>query len=110
MMDNRDDAVEFDDLLLLALAGGVPTVTPRAEIKELILARATPADSSRQQPLPPAPAGFSFRYDADGDWMAHPVAGIRMKVLALNQRSGYATLLLDVAPGTRFPAHKHTQA
>ena len=27
--------------------------------------------------------------------------------LALNRESGYATLLLDVAPGTRFPAHHH---
>jgi anti-sigma factor ChrR (cupin superfamily) len=30
-----------------------------------------------------------------------------MKVLALNKRRGYATLLLDVAPGTRFPSHHH---
>ena len=25
----------------------------------------------------------------------------------MNRDSGYATLLLDVAPGTRFPAHHH---
>ena len=30
-----------------------------------------------------------------------------MKVLAVNHEAGYATLLLDVAPGTRFPAHHH---
>ena len=30
-----------------------------------------------------------------------------MKVLALNKARGYATLLLDVAPGTRFPSHHH---
>ena len=30
-----------------------------------------------------------------------------MKVLALNRAGGYATLLLDVAPGARFPAHSH---
>jgi len=30
-----------------------------------------------------------------------------MKILAVNTRRGYATLLLDVAPGTRFPAHHH---
>ena len=39
--------------------------------------------------------------------MPHPVPGIRMKVLALNKQRGYATLLLDVEPGTRFPAHHH---
>ena len=30
-----------------------------------------------------------------------------MRVLALNRNRGYATLLLDVAPGTRFPPHHH---
>ena len=30
-----------------------------------------------------------------------------MKVLSKNDRRGYATLLLDVAPGTRFPPHHH---
>ena len=44
---------------------------------------------------------------SDDRWMPHPVPGIRMKVLALNKARGYATLLLDVAPGTRFPAHHH---
>jgi anti-sigma factor ChrR (cupin superfamily) len=33
-----------------------------------------------------------------------------MKVLALNREAGYAALLLDVAPGTRFPAHHHAGA
>jgi putative transcriptional regulator len=33
-----------------------------------------------------------------------------MKVLAFNRTSGYATFLLDVAPGTRFPAHHHAGA
>jgi anti-sigma factor ChrR (cupin superfamily) len=30
-----------------------------------------------------------------------------MKVLARNHKRGYVTLLLDVAPGSRFPAHHH---
>jgi anti-sigma factor ChrR (cupin superfamily) len=33
-----------------------------------------------------------------------------MKVLALNQDRGYATLLIDVAPGARFPPHYHEGA
>ena len=110
MMDNRDDTVEFDDLLMVALAGGVPAATPRADIRAQILARVQQADEPGAAALPPAPAGFSFRYAAENDWLPHPVPGIRMKLLSLNSRSGYATLLLDVAPGTRFPAHAHTQA
>src|SRR5262249_19902459 len=55
---------------------------------------------------PALPAGFSFKYASDDNWLPHPVPGIRMKVLA-ESRKGYVTLLLDVAPGTRFPAHHH---
>jgi anti-sigma factor ChrR (cupin superfamily) len=33
-----------------------------------------------------------------------------MKVLAENVSTGYATLVLEVAPGTRFPSHRHTGA
>ena len=40
----------------------------------------------------------------------HPVPGIRMRVLSVNRDNGYATLLLDVDPGTRFPAHHHAGA
>ena len=47
----------------------------------------------------PDPAGFAFHYASDDRWLPHPVPGIRMKVLALNKARGYATLLLDVAPG-----------
>jgi anti-sigma factor ChrR (cupin superfamily) len=35
---------------------------------------------------------------------------MRMKVLAKNRCSGYATLLLDAAPGTRVPPHHHSGA
>jgi quercetin dioxygenase-like cupin family protein len=108
MTDNPADGVEFDDLLLVALAGGVPATTPRPEIRQQILDKV--AASADRRTLAPAPSGFSFRYAADNDWRPHPVPGIRMKVLSMNQRSGYATLLLDVAAGTHFPAHTHAQA
>lgn len=100
MMAHDADAVLFDDLVTLALAQSAATTAPRPEVKALLLARLEP----------PVPAGFSFQFESDDDWMAHPVPGIRMKVLSLNRTSGYATLLLDVAPGTRFPPHFHTGA
>jgi hypothetical protein len=31
------------------------------------------------------PPGFSFRLDSEDDWLPHPVPGIRMKVLAMNE-------------------------
>ena len=99
MTDTPEDTIAFDDAIALALAELAWGPTPRADVKSALLARVA-VDAS-------APAGFAFRFAPDADWAPHPVPGIRMKVLAINRRTGYATLLLDVAPGTRFPAHHH---
>jgi quercetin dioxygenase-like cupin family protein len=97
------DAIEFDDLITIALAHSVADdgVGPRAALRQELLARLID---------PPVPPGFSFHFAKDADWVPHPVPGIKMKVLAMNRASGYATLLLDVAPGTHFPPHYHTGA
>jgi len=102
-MTNDLDAVEFDDLIVLALAHSAAdgSVAPRPEFRQELLSRLID---------PPVPGGFSFRLSEDGDWLPHPVPGIEMKVLAMNRAGGYATLLLDVEPGTRFPPHYHTGA
>ena len=97
------DALEFDDLVALALAELADSGEPRPEVKRRLMASVLDA-------APPAPDGFAFRFAADDAWVPHPVPGIRMRVLAINQGGGYATLLLDVAPGTRFPAHHHSGA
>jgi anti-sigma factor ChrR (cupin superfamily) len=94
------DGVEFDELLQLALAesAAAASVPVSPDVKQRLMTRVREAAE---------PAGFSFSWRADHVWMPHPVPGIRMKVLALNKQRGYATLLLDVEPGTRFPAHHH---
>lgn len=92
------DRVEFDEVVALALAASAGGVSPRAEVKQQLM---------QQVAKSAEPAGFTFHWAEDDRWLPHPVAGIRMKVLALNKTHGYATLLLDVAPGTRFPPHHH---
>lgn len=99
MTEYSDDVVEFDELAALALAALGVGPAPRPIVKTQLMARIAEAASAH--------AGFDFRFSADDDWLPHPVPGIRMKVLSVNRRNGYATLLLDVKPGTRFPAHHH---
>jgi anti-sigma factor ChrR (cupin superfamily) len=94
--------IEFDDLEL-PLAQSVPAATPGAHVKERLMA-------AIRREATPLPAGFSFNLEAEAEWLPHPVPGIRMRVLSLNTDRGYAALLLDVAPGTRFPAHHHSGA
>jgi anti-sigma factor ChrR (cupin superfamily) len=97
--DSQTDVVEFDEMLELALASAAAgRAVPRPVVKHRLLDCLS------------TPSGFSVRFATDGAWLPHPVPGIRMKVLALNRAGGYATLLLDVAPGARFPAHHHAGA
>jgi quercetin dioxygenase-like cupin family protein len=97
-MSEQDERLELDETIMIALAESVAGPEPRPDVKAKVLARISAEG---------VPAGFSLRLAVDDDWAPHPVPGIRMKVLSVNRRSGYATLLLDVAPGTRFPPHDH---
>jgi anti-sigma factor ChrR (cupin superfamily) len=97
MSEESNDAVEFDEIVARALADLVTGPVPHAHVRARLLDRVSTAPR----------AGFQFRFAADAEWVSHPVAGIRMRVLATNQTTGYATVLLDVAPGVRFPAHHH---
>jgi anti-sigma factor ChrR (cupin superfamily) len=99
-MSDEGDVLNFDEALMLALADAAAAGVdaPDPGVRQRLMQRVRAATE---------PAGFTFTWAADSDWMPHPVPGIRMKVLALNKLRRYATLLLDVAPGTRFPAHHH---
>lgn len=98
MSEHSGDDVEFDDRLTLALAQEADAGEPAPEVRARLMARV------RENELP---QWFSFRLASEDDWLPHPVPGIRMKVLAMDRRRSVATLLLDVAPGTVFPAHHH---
>jgi len=101
MTENPLDEIEFDEAIALALAQAADTgESPRPDVRQRLMSRLDEAATA-------LPAGFSFRLHSDQDWQPHPVPGILMKVLAMNKQRGYATLLLDVAPGARFPAHHH---
>ena len=99
-MTDETDAVTFDDVVAVALAqsAAVDAPGPRADLRNRLMDRVRAATE---------PKGFAFQWSADDRWLPHPVPGIRMRILALNKERGYATLLFDVAPGTRFPPHHH---
>jgi anti-sigma factor ChrR (cupin superfamily) len=102
MTDDSNDPIEFDEVTLLGLARAADAGdAPSAHVKQHLMERIYSAAAGGA-----LPAGFSILESADG-WLRHPVPGIQMKVLSLDRARNYATLLLDVAPGSRFPAHHH---
>src|SRR5579864_6617008 len=100
MDDLSDDLVEFDEAVALALAVAADAgVAPRPEVKSLLMARIAETTA-------PVPAGFLFSFSHEG-WQPYPLPGIRMKVLAIDRAKDCATLLIEGAPGARFPPHHH---
>lgn len=97
-MTEYADIVEFDDIVSLGLAHAANGPEPGPDVKRRLMQRIAAASE---------PAGFAFALAVDDVWLPYPVPGIRMKILAHNKSRNYATLLLDVAPGTRFPSHHH---
>ena len=98
-MTEDADIVNFDEIVALGLAAAAKGPEPGPDVKRRLMQQIAASQA--------APAGFAFAFAADDQWLDHPVPGIRMKVLAHNRVRNYATLLLDVAPGTRFPSHHH---
>jgi anti-sigma factor ChrR (cupin superfamily) len=108
MTKDAFDMVEFDELVALALAQAVASEDgPSPDVKARLMASIGAGEGDAALDTP---SGFEFRFSSETAWRRHPVPGIRMKVLAKNAERGYATLLLDVAPGTRFPSHHHEGA
>ena len=70
MTNDPVDAVEFDELIALALARAADAgESPRPDVRQRVLSRIG-------ETVAPVPPGFSFRLADDEDWQPHPVPGI----------------------------------
>ena len=93
-----DNDIEFDESTLVAIAESLEPVTPGPHVKARLMES---LDDDKGMPR-----GFALSAASEG-WFTHPLPGIRMKVLAVNRSRDVATLLIDAAPGARFPEHHH---
>lgn len=83
----------------LALARSAPRLAMPADCREKLMFH---LDSS-----PPRIEDYSvIRNDEEG-WRDTPIPGFRIKPLAVSKDIGYETLMVEFAPGTRYPAHPH---
>lgn len=98
----RADVRELREIMSAAASLPATLVTPAPHVKDRLLARLGLGGAP-----PPVPEGFAFSLVTDDTWIPHAVPGIRLKMLSVNRERGYATLLMDVAPGARFPPHHH---
>ena len=99
-MKNEPSSDEDPDLETLILLATTPAVSPRACLREKVLAKAT-----AEKALPKK--GYSFVGDAEGVWQDLPTPGARIKELSAGRDTGRAVLILELDPGTHFPSHRH---
>ncbi|MBI3258349.1 MAG: cupin domain-containing protein [Ignavibacteriae bacterium] len=51
---------------------------------------------------------LTFVLANEGKWFPHPLtAEIKVKLLSIERKRGYATILIEVPPGVRYPEHHH---
>lgn len=104
----RAEVASFiDTAAALAQAGSYP-VTPRAELKDRILAGiAAAGENPEAASQPPTPPGFSFILNDGTGWMPGDSPGFEFKVLSGGPGHTSTTLLGRLAPGAKFPEHDH---
>lgn len=78
-----------------AVAGSAEPVQPPAHVRERVLAAAR------------TPGRYTLKAGDADDWFDTPCAGIRGRVLSVDQATQKATLLLRAQPGAVYPSHHH---
>ncbi|MEK9136553.1 MAG: cupin domain-containing protein [Bacteroidota bacterium] len=111
--ETKREIASFEKVAALIATAGVLHKTPPALVKERLMKRVHESlapEMTKEGPGVPGAQkkGFSFVYAHEGEWMKHPVEGIMVKQLSLDDKKGYATLLMRVAAGTKYPEHNHT--
>lgn len=97
---------EHQDLyeVAAALPRSLALETPSPSVRERIAAHASSSLSRRSAER----EGELHFIERDEGWQAHPIPGITVKVLSVDDKTGVATLLIKAAPGTTYPAHHHS--
>ena len=89
------------------LAFAAPSAAaPSPHVKETLLARIRGGRAAERDETP---AGWRFESAARPEgWRATKLPGVRFKTLSIDERRDVVMLLMEMAPGSRFPDHVHT--
>ena len=112
----KEDLAAFHEVAALVAAAKCRPVVPPPNLRARILEQAAHAASrpgASQPSVPPvfgSEPGFRFVLDGDPGWISTSMPGFRVKPLSVSADMGYEVAMLEFAPGTRFPAHRHASS
>lgn len=94
-----------EGLALLALAA--PIAAPPARVKARLLARIRAERQKAPAPTAAVPAGWRFESARTSEGWRETFPGVRFKTLSVDDTRDVVMLLVEMAPGARFPDHPH---
>jgi len=92
------------------LALSAPTVQPDAQLRQRLMATIQPEPGRTQvwkDWRQETPTGLCVVRATQGDWEATGAPGVTVKQLSVDQERDRATMLVRMAPGSLYPAHRH---
>lgn len=93
------------------LAHAAPAAIPSPAVKSQLLARIRASQVPAHGTPDAAVAGPGWRFESVHEaagWITLPFPGIRVKQLSADTQRDVLQLLIEIAPGARFPDHDHT--
>ena len=94
---------------LAQVAQLVPDAMPPASLRAKLMAKIREPEKR-----PPGwqnhRTGFDYLRAGDGKWQAAPFPGVTFQILHYDKKSGLATQLVKLEPGSSFPPHIHGAA
>lgn len=95
-----------EDAALLALAA--PAVrAPSAKVKTALLERIRASKAASAAPAAMMPDGWRFESARAAEGWRETFPGVRFKTLSVDDTRDVVMLLVEMAPGVRFPDHPH---
>lgn len=112
-LDSGCDACTRELRGLREVAGELPyalrSVKPHPRVREKLLASIVAPEPPKRAKSPleqPLPGIFVLKKDA-ADWRKTPYEGVTYKLLYVDKETKFATSLMKMEPGAKYPAHRH---
>ncbi len=96
--------------VLAQVAQTIPEYTPPASLKDRLMARVRGQNKKLRPGWQTHEPGFDYVLSGQGLWQDTPFPGVQFQVLHYNEKADLLTQLVRLAPGARFPAHRHGAA
>lgn len=99
--------------LLDAISAEAAPASPQHEHAERAVAGKPAVESAhgvqvwKNWKRPAGPSDFFLQRGSEGEWEATAAPGVEVKKLFVDQKRGYATMVVRMAAGAAYPGHRH---